>query len=707
MHLNIFYINNWLIDTVDLEGSLRGFALLDALALIKTPTSDEPRGKVLTIWTVPGNPIALPQRLGDIDAVHQAVVSHEPPLELLPRSKTLQDIFTNSTEEDHLEQIHLVVETRLDLSLKIYDFNAHQLVDLNLLRGALVKDLVPMGTANSHTFHRPLTPIPVKGITKLAQSGQINLDSFKLVEIDELLVKLYPWGFNPDHVHFFIGLPPSTENMSDRDATGDQLPPLPAFNSRQNHFLSPRKSPSAESKPKAFSMLQRKDDFAIYCGRPGDRESRVPASLYNEALCRLQHDLATVQPTPEDKQYFQDLRTELNDIFDDELARKKIFAKLLKNIVDVEEVVSSTIESSKNGKKTRYVTDGDIREVIQVLNGELSCLILLQEVKNELVGIISDPFYEAICYFRAHIRNIFQQDRDVLCNFPAILLLHFGPYIVVAVAVFTDKPIVEHLVCIPLHAHTTNPHERAAGERMVCALRIAVQGLQQYYRGNPFRVEKPRTNPPQSNFPFRDYYTIGEKQYKFIYTEALDDKCVFRARLDENTDKSPENSENTQKGSEGPEKDLYVKFTRCYSEEAHRAAQEAGHAPKLLAVEDVYGWLMVVMEDVSSEYTTFWDLVTREERVAAREQAREAIVKIHDQGFVHGDVRDVNIMVKKDDPEDVMFIDWDWAGKIGQATYPYNVNKHSVIRPDGVERCGEILPEHDLGMVDLLKPCKP
>ncbi|KAK7677224.1 hypothetical protein QCA50_019818 [Cerrena zonata] len=354
-------------------------------------------------------------------------------------------------------------------------------------------------------------------------------------------------------------------------------------------------------------------------------------------------------------------------------------------MVRIEEVGSSTTSSSKKRQKTEYTPDGDIQEVIRVLNRELSCLILLQEVKNELVGGTSDPFYKAICNFRAHVQNIYQKDRYVLCNFPAILLLHFGPYIVVAVAVFTDKPIVEHLVCIPLHAHTTNPHERAAGERMVCALRIAVQGLQEYYRGNPFRAKKLRTNPPQSNFPFRNYYTIDGERYEFIYTEAVEDKRIFRACL------------------KGSRKDLYVKFTRGYSEEAHRAAQEAGHAPKLLAVEDVYGWLMVVMEDVSSEYRLFWDLETREERVAARELAREAIVKIHDQGFVHGDVRDVNIMVKKDDPEDVMFIDWDWAGEIGQVTYPYNVNKHSVIRPDGVERCGEILPEHDLGMVDLLK----
>ena len=67
-----------------------------------------------------------------------------------------------------------------------------------------------------------------------------------------------------------------------------------------------------------------------------------------------------------------------------------------------------------------------------------------------------------------------------------------------------------------------------------------------------------------------------------------------------------------------------------------------------------------------------------------------------------GDVRDVNIVVNKHDSRDIKLINWDWAGLIGEATYPHNINNQSVARPDGVESCRQV--EHDLGIVELLSP---
>ena len=58
-------------------------------------------------------------------------------------------------------------------------------------------------------------------------------------------------------------------------------------------------------------------------------------------------------------------------------------------------------------------------------------------------------------------------------------------------------------------------------------------------------------------------------------------------------------------------------------------------------------------------------------------------------------------MVNKYNSRDIKLIDWDWAGRIGEATYPHNVNNHSVARPEGVESCGEIKVEYDLGMVNF------
>lgn len=248
------------------------------------------------------------------------------------------------------------------------------------------------------------------------------------------------------------------------------------------------------------------------------------------------------------------------------------------------------------------------------------------------------------------------------------------------------RTIVEHLACIPLHAHSTNIHERVAGERAVCSLRLAVQRLRDFYKvSRPF-AQQPSNAPPQSCYPFRNYYHVGERKYEFVYMEAVENKRVFRAHL---------------RGSE--ETKLYIKFTQRYSEAAHRAAYQAKLTPELIAIEDVYEWKIVVVADISSDYVLFWNLDSQSDRAKARNRASVVVKAIHQLGFVHGDVRDVNIMVRRGDTEDVKIIDWDWAGVLGETTYPYNMNKTTVVRPEGVERGGKIQPEHDLSMVHNLR----
>ena len=238
-----------------------------------------------------------------------------------------------------------------------------------------------------------------------------------------------------------------------------------------------------------------------------------------------------------------------------------------------------------------------------------------------------------------------------------------------------------------MHAHSTNIHEREAGERAIYALRVALAALKRFYKN--LRLPVVPIRPVQNFFPFRNYYTVNgdETKHGFTYKMAEEDTRVFRAEL--------KNTAGTR---------IYVKFTRRYSEAAHRAAYDAGYAPELLAANDVYGWYMVVTRDISWDYVLFWDLEDRQSRIEAKAQVKIAIDAIHAKGFVHGDMRDVNIMVNRHNSRDIKIIDWDWAGRIGEARYPHNVNKHSVDRPDGVDSCGEINADHDLSMVELLKP---
>jgi len=75
---------------------------------------------------------------------------------------------------------------------------------------------------------------------------------------------------------------------------------------------------------------------------------------------------------------------------------------------------------------------------------------------------------------------------------------------------------------------------------------------------------------------------------------------------------------------------------------------------------------------------------------------------LHQEGWVHGDIRDSNIMVKKSSPfETFQLVDFDWSGRIGEARYPLDVNTTSVKRPDAVAGGELIKAEHDIEMSSL------
>lgn len=78
-------------------------------------------------------------------------------------------------------------------------------------------------------------------------------------------------------------------------------------------------------------------------------------------------------------------------------------------------------------------------------------------------------------------------------------------------------------------------------------------------------------------------------------------------------------------------------------------------------------------------------------------------------GFVHGDIRDINLLV---DPQSlaseevkVQLIDFDWAERIGEVKYPIDINCKTVKLPEGVKGRELITEEHDYEMVAYLWLC--
>ncbi|KAJ7934962.1 hypothetical protein B0H13DRAFT_551032 [Mycena leptocephala] len=471
------------------------------------------------------------------------------------------------------------------------------------------------------------------------------------------LLDVYPWGLTPGEVHFIVDPCVSEDELGTLPSTADLA------TRRTAYFRSnPSKSPSSEAaKPQS--------ERAMMIGRP--TESVLPPSLVDETLCKFRHNVFHGSPATEDFINFRLLRQEMMKTFPKEIDRRTALIDLLGRILPAR---------PEPGGIATYTNDGQL--AVTVVNTMF--LYYLQEVKNEVTGTSAEPNIEVTRYYIEQCRRCHNAGIKQHCNFPAVLLCQLGPYLVISIAVFTDIPIVEQLVCIPLHAHSTNTMQMEAGARVMAGLRGACRDLLDRY---PALVANTHL---QADFPFPRSFLSNNLIVDFTYTSALEDKRVYRALLDET--KRP----------------IYVKYTLRYCKAAHDVASGLGFAPKLLGIGRVQEWWMVVMEDVSEHYTSLAEAKSQGFDVQGMQgSVKQALHLLHQANYVHGDVRDVNVLVCKpgclldDNHSQVLVVDWDWAGVNGEVTYPVALNP-AVPRPDGAVAGAVIEMAHDDEMADWL-----
>jgi hypothetical protein len=247
---------------------------------------------------------------------------------------------------------------------------------------------------------------------------------------------------------------------------------------------------------------------------------------------------------------------------------------------------------------------------------------------------------------------------------------------------------------IPCHYQDTDIMMESMLVRHVGALRRAIHSLDTYYEEystNPaFPLRNP-THPYPTSFISRD----GSEQ-RFTYLFHMTGRNLFFGRVDDAA--------------------ICIKFVPRYCKEGHEFLAAKGFAPKLHAVERLPGGLyMVVMDDVSEEYVSLFSLIQdnldllSEAHLGARnslsDKIRQCLQQFHQAGFVHGDVRDTNVMVKTlnrrgFNDESFLVVDFDSCGELKQVRYPLNLNTTSVQRPEGATGGAVIEAEHDLEMLD-------
>jgi serine/threonine protein kinase len=145
---------------------------------------------------------------------------------------------------------------------------------------------------------------------------------------------------------------------------------------------------------------------------------------------------------------------------------------------------------------------------------------------------------------------------------------------------------------------------------------------------------------------------------------------------------------------------ICIKFVRHYSKDIHAFCASKGFALTLKAFEELPGgWHMVVMEmiggllpsnDFAPPYSHYDDIIGK-------------LTSLHQENYIHGDVRNANIMVKKDGNQGFKLMDFDWSGRISEVRYPMNVYRGQCLwRPHGAKDGKLIKADHDIDMLNTM-----
>lgn len=473
------------------------------------------------------------------------------------------------------------------------------------------------------------------------------------------------------------------------------LQPPQVANARKQFCKSrPATAPSTAARPRDFRKNQEK--APIYCNRPRDSVKTLPLHLSHPVFGEFIDDCESFKPTPQDKMFLNEFVEAMSKIYDVEKDRQTAILELFRT--------AGIVMQPSKIIGTKYVMDGS-----SFFHGSL--LYILGELKNEICSTNSEPYLQAALYFLEATRRYAPQYQN--SGLPCIILLIFGlcvrlellcvyscevcigPFIAFAGGTWTERPNIQMLSsAIPCHYHDSDIKMRDTLLRHLGAFRNASRSLEQYYR----ELKRAASSGPLSlcnpMFPYPTSFTSGSTTRTFRYTAELQSNhnYVFFGKLD----------------SAAAGQKLCIKFPHQYGEDVHTFCAAKGHAPKPYAVQRLSGgFYMVVMDDIGEEYIdlhTFVDdhpeILSSSAYTTLKENIARFLEEMHQAGWVHGDLRRTNVMVKKSGLDgSFLLIDFDWSGKNQEVVYPSFVNKVDVRRPVGADDGEPILALHDIEML--------
>ncbi|TRM63414.1 hypothetical protein BD626DRAFT_271443 [Schizophyllum amplum] len=328
--------------------------------------------------------------------------------------------------------------------------------------------------------------------------------------------------------------------------------------------------------------------------------------------------------------------------------------------------------------------------------------LVIVEEKAEL-GSSDDPAVKAEFSYLQHWSAKSTQKLANATSCPSFIVAIAGAYVCVLGAVITTHTIVNHLTDYVWigggRAIDIGHIYRVA--RIFSALRRAIHELTSYY------ADLPKRGPNSIYFSQATSYADESGVVHFRYLRPLkpgaDSSCAsFLARELKKT-------EGANLAGDPPlvdgERLFVVKFVERYGVEAHELLASHGKAPKLFYYGNIWesaperhgckGRKMVVMEYVKGQH------FPEAPASAMREVLFTTVRILHDAGYVHGDIRMPNVLIKDgegDADARILLLDFDWAGKEGEVHYPPDLSRE-IPWASGIEEFGLIKKEHDIAMI--------
>jgi hypothetical protein len=455
-------------------------------------------------------------------------------------------------------------------------------------------------------------------------------------------------------------------------------------------------APSSLALPALFQKISG-PDHVVACNRPFEADT-LPLALLHQAFATFQN---RCEKAPSDKALacFGTLTISACKWYESETQRRQEIQAILSTHLGLH-----FLEQKIPG--TEFTTDGNLDVVVMPA--------AIRACNNEH----GDALNQAILYYGRFLENALDHPScyyNFSTRFPSILMVdigmsldpqsaHFltvcqGSYMGFYGAAWDGKRIrVEPLT--PLFNLTIHWLDRKARNAIVSSLDAfvaAVNHIEAHYKSiqadAKAKPTRPKTYDPLLQkarfFPFKTSYKHLGEEITLTYDERADSNLVFFATTEQ---ASP--------------RECVIKFAWQYSEAAHKCLMSLSSAPELYeCVQISADWTAVVMQRSRFKPLRGYPL-TSEQQEKVRCKVENVVRALHKGGFVHGDIRDTNILVNPDmlDSDNVAIhtIDFDWAGQIGEALYPPGVNTTSVKRPSGVKG-GELIDvQHDLDMVSYL-----